>query len=86
MLVRIKTEEEFIKEFGEDWRNKTQRPFTKSMDYLFGKTYDIPLDLYQKLIEWKCAFCEVNTISIDMVVFLPMQSKLKTNQTKYILL
>lgn len=34
---RIKTEEEFINEFGDNWRSKTEAYFTHSMDYLLGK-------------------------------------------------
>ena len=71
MLVRIKTEEEFIKEFGEDWRNKTQRPFTKSMDYLFGRQFDIFEEQYVVIIKKKCATVGSNTLSLDMIEFLP---------------
>lgn len=36
---RFKTEEEFIKEFGENWKNDISKCWNNegSMDYLFGK-------------------------------------------------
>lgn len=33
---RFKTEEEFIKEFGESWRRIVQCSFTREMNYLLG--------------------------------------------------
>ena len=41
---RIKTESEFINEFGEDWRNERRGDFScfvGSMDFLFGQEIDI---------------------------------------------
>lgn len=36
--MRIKTEQEFIEEYGEDWRNRISWTTSTSMDYLFGLT------------------------------------------------
>jgi len=37
-IYRIKTKEEFLKEFGQNWRNLTDgASFVNEMDYLFGK-------------------------------------------------
>lgn len=33
---RFKTKEEFIKEYGDDWRRQVEHSWVKSMDYLFG--------------------------------------------------
>lgn len=85
MLVRIKTEEEFIIQFGIDWRNKTHRPFLKSMDYLLNKRFDIPTELYEKLLTWKVGIIGKDIVSLDMIVFLPDRPKKKLN-SKYILL
>jgi hypothetical protein len=38
MNWRIKTEREFIQDYGESWRNKLRSPsWVADMDYLFGK-------------------------------------------------
>ncbi len=42
-LYRFKTEDEFIKEYGEDWRLKVGFNFTGKMDYLCGTIYEIEL-------------------------------------------
>jgi hypothetical protein len=34
--LRFKTEAEFVKEFGEDWRHTGDKRWNKAMDYLFG--------------------------------------------------
>lgn len=34
---RIKTEKEFIKEYGNNWRNLVKSNFPEKMDYLLGK-------------------------------------------------
>lgn len=38
MKYRIKTEKEFIKEFGKYWRNNLEWYFSIDMDYLLGTT------------------------------------------------
>lgn len=86
MKIRIKTEQEFLKEFGEGWRNKTQRPFTKSMDYLFNRQYYIPVELFEKLISWKTAIIGKDIVSIDMVVFPPAKPMRRKSNLKYILI
>jgi hypothetical protein len=40
-LVLIKTEEQFINEFGEFWREKVRHGFPNDMDYMLGKTVRI---------------------------------------------
>lgn len=35
---RFKTKEEFIKEYGDNWRDEVECSWTESMDYLFGLT------------------------------------------------
>lgn len=37
MKYRIKTEEEFVKEFGSNWREEIHLGWAEHMDYLFGK-------------------------------------------------
>jgi hypothetical protein len=57
--VRIKTKEEFIKEFGEDrWRDDLD--FVEEMDYLFGKI----IKLNQKQINdiVNCDFFELDAV------------------------
>jgi hypothetical protein len=34
--LRFKTEAEFVKEYGEDWRHTGDKRWNKAMDYLFG--------------------------------------------------
>jgi len=36
---RFKTEEEFLKEFGRNWRSLVAFSWVGSMDFLFGKDY-----------------------------------------------
>jgi hypothetical protein len=36
LLIRIKTEEEFKKEFGEDWDNKVRGGWCSDMDFFFN--------------------------------------------------
>jgi len=38
---RFKTEEEFIKEFGNRWRNNNPLYWNDRMDYLLGTNFDI---------------------------------------------
>jgi hypothetical protein len=40
-IVLIKTEEQFINEFGEFWRRKVRNQFPRDMDYMLGKTVRI---------------------------------------------
>lgn len=45
-IARIKTEDEFIAEYGSNWRGKVHQTFPKNMDHLLGKviskkTYDL---------------------------------------------
>lgn len=37
---RFKTEDEFIKEYGEQWRDNIDYGWDSGMDYLFGKEYE----------------------------------------------
>ena len=37
---RFKTEQEFVNEFGRDWRITVRCSFNESMDYLLGKEID----------------------------------------------
>lgn len=54
--LRIKTKEEFIKEFGENWRRNTPWTNSDSMDYLFN----------YKLTKSQCIeFEKINKIEID---------------------
>ncbi len=50
---RFKTEEEFIKEYGENWRDYTDWNSHGEMDYLFGKKLDqdFPENSYDMVIE-----------------------------------
>ena len=38
---RFKTEQEFVNEFGEEWRHSVDAVFPTSMDYLLGKEFEI---------------------------------------------
>jgi len=38
MKYRIKTKDEFIREFGDNWRDKVYAGFTPKMDSLFNRT------------------------------------------------
>ena len=42
MLVRIKTESEFIKSHGKGWRDTVHGWRAHDMDYLLGKYVDVP--------------------------------------------
>lgn len=42
MKYRIKTKEEFIRDFGQGWRKVVRYSFTPDMDYLLGQ----PLESY----------------------------------------
>ena len=44
---RFKTKEEFIKEFGSDWRNEVRFSWINSMDYMFGEDY--PYDISSEM-------------------------------------
>lgn len=47
--MRFKTEEEFLKEFGPDWRRKGLE-WTRKMDALFGKEITPGTETYAKLM------------------------------------
>lgn len=36
MIYRVKTKEEFVREYGERWRTQLNEVFVGSMDYLLG--------------------------------------------------
>lgn len=38
-MIRFKTKEEFIKEFGDKWRSVVSRNFIEDMDPLLGKEF-----------------------------------------------
>ncbi len=42
-LYRFKTEEEFINEYGKDWRKVIGFNYTGKMDYLCGLIYEVEL-------------------------------------------
>lgn len=39
-MLRIKTEKEFLSQYGEDWRRVVELHWSPNMDYLFGKLID----------------------------------------------
>lgn len=47
---RIKTEEEFIEEYGEGWRNEVNWSVSTSMDYLFGR--EVETNIKHKVDAW----------------------------------
>lgn len=48
--TRFKTEQEFIKEFGEDWRKIVGWTTPNNMDYLFGQYYNDKVIYYYTII------------------------------------
>lgn len=71
MNYRIKTKDEFISQYGTDFRNKVCYSWTQSMDYLFGKqltkkqSNDLKEMGYTYIDEW--------CISGDMVTKNPLK-------------
>jgi hypothetical protein len=64
MKYRIKTQEEFIEEFGENRRYRVTFGWNPNMDYLFGKQYPYIINKFSAKQEnikgWN--------ISIDMLI------------------
>lgn len=67
MKSRIKTEQEFINEFGEHWRNGINWTSSDSMDYLFGREITLP-----------CTNIDNWTIDDTMITEKPLPKPLKT--------
>jgi hypothetical protein len=67
MKYRIKTKEEFKKEFGENWRVIVKHGFVEGMDPLLGVKFDGYFD--RKLGGW--------SISRDMVINFDLNPNIK---------
>jgi len=65
-MIRFKTEEEFINEYGEYWRDKVLYTWGNKMDHLFNKKLsDSFFTLYIKKVE--CLYFNNWSISKDMI-------------------
>lgn len=87
MIARIKTEKEFIKEFGSNWKTSVYQSFPPSMDTFLGIPFMLSVDEHKSLIKER--FIELNTkfnprgwnFSLDMMILDPWPSRFIINKS-----
>lgn len=81
--LRFKTEQEFLEEFGQDWRGDVRYQWVEAMDYLLGKQIDP-----DKLLSTgrpDLQYYDNFSVSSDMVTSNPLANQLTGNDLSEVL-
>jgi len=82
-MVRFKTEEEFIAEFGIDWEGKVRYGWNPEMDKFFGTEF--PMEYYQVILEMDDYYSrELGGWSFSRDMFIEEEDVIKNEDYKVI--